>query len=865
MLITTAVVGVWFEPAAANADPVTFALVANGASFWGAAAATYGSFAVAAIRIGAGLIFSYLGRPAAPDLPSLKFDIQAPTSLPAKRYLYGNFPMTGTPAPWRVNGSRLYGCLILNSRPSAGTNFSLTIDGRKCSIHSGDLFDFSGPGAKIEIEESFPDWDPTEQQFLCWLGLGDQTGPPADIVSKVPDLFSASDAWQGQTVLWVSISAGGSEEKRAKRWPNGVPQIEVRMDWSLVWSPNAPSQDKDDPATWTYSDNQARCLLDAIRQNPMRAYTDEQILLDQFTFAVEVANNQIPLWHASIAAGAEVTEPRYRVATAIDWSKGELMDLIRPLADAGAGRLTTIGGRIGYIPGDYQAPVYTMSDILDDQPVTFTVLGPKRDVPFALKGTWTSAENSFETAELAPILVSGGSTRPDHIDDWDLPAVPSGTQAQRVTQIEARRRAAQKRLTCVLPPNAIKLLPGSGVTGACPAPFTRFNIGWQVLEANPGVWLQDGDSGKVAFRVPVTMAEESAFIYDWDPETNEQIIESEDLVAIPGPLGSVANLAAATVEINSAGATILMIEFSFDPITNAVVDQYEVAWREDGETMFIPLPDIPANAIDDFGNVSGRFGPVEFGVAYDLGVRPSGPTSEGEWAYVYGITAGLGVASAAGTPVPGGLDVTGTAPGTTIFKGFRLFRADVGDTYDDAVKVGQQILVEPGEVFDITFGPDFATDIVTDGGFDTPASWTLEEPGWSVSGSKALHSDASAADGRISQVHSMTAGAVYRMSVDVQAFTGAGNALFQILGDTVVGSPSFTGTGVVVRELTAPANPTAIAIRAQTTRGLTLDDMMVVRSVAGMLPAGMGHYWLVPVTVTNSLGTPYDLGVQRIP
>lgn len=747
LLTSVSAIGIACFADPASADPVTMTLVSQGVGFFSAVSATYGAFAASLLQIGASALLT-AGVNAifakTPSTPELKREFPVRTSLPGKRYVYGRTRMTATPVPWRVKGGLLMGCLLFNSRPSEGGNVRITIDGRRCEfVNRGDktpltdpndwdeLYDFTSPGQLVRIMEKFPDWDEDEEQFFCWLGLGDQTSPPNRVLSAFSADLEATDGWQGQTVLWVIMSAGGSVEKRPKRWPNPEPQVEVEMDWSKVWDPTDPAQDADDPETWTYSDNQGRCLLDAVRQNPVRAYDTNQLLLETFIEGVTLADEQVLRYHDTQAAGSNVYEPRYRVAGVIDWSKGELLDLIQPLANAGAGQLAVVGGRLSYVPGAYQAPVYEMTDILQEDGIEFQRLGSRRDVPHALKGTWTSEEREYETSELAPWPVPGGSTRIDDVEDLPLPMIPSGTQCQRVTSIEAQRRAAQKELKCTLPPSAAKLIPGSTLVGILPAPFTRLNGGWQVQEAKPGVWLGDGEDGQLAFRVPVALREEKSSIYAWTPATDERQLITEDLTEETVFTGEVSGLVAQTVELNSGGAVLLMIEFEFDPVSGYVIDDYEVSWREAGTTKFIPLPDIPSNAIDDDGNVSGRFGPVEFGQVYDLGVRAIGPTSDGAWTYVTGIVAGLALSSASAAIGVGAgeLEVAGTAPSSGYFQGIRLYRADVGDTFNDAGQVGQSSAVTSGAAFALTFsgldagaGEFWAVPYTTTGTNGTPTA-----------------------------------------------------------------------------------------------------------------------------------------------
>jgi hypothetical protein len=874
LLLSTALLGFAILPSKAEAGFVVTAVSAL--SGWWAAlgATTYGALAQSLIQLGAGLAIQ-AATVKTPSTPDLKREFPIRTSLPAKRTVYGHTATTGTPAPWRVKGNRLYGCIIFNSRPSAGTNLSLTIDGRECAFAEpgtgtewtdpadyADLFDFASDGQLIKIKEKFPDWDPNEEQALAWLGLGDQVAPPARILAEVPEFFQTSDAWKGRTVLWVSLSAGGSVSKRPKRWPNPEPVIELEMDWSLVWDPEDAGQDQDDPSTWTYSDNQARCLLDAARTNPVRAYDTDQLFLDTFVNAVPLADEEVTLWHASQDAGETVTEARYRVGGVIDWTKGELLDLLKPLADAGAGRLFVAGGRLGYIQGTHTPTAYTMTDILADAPVDFQRLQSRRDVPHAIKGVWTSAERHFEEAELEPYLVPGGSTRPDEIEDLSLPLVQSGTQAQRIVKIEALRRAAQKRLSCVLPPSAISLLPGATLSGALAAPFTRLNGTWQVESADPGVWLRDGENGKVAFRVPVELRQTSAEIYAWDPEADEREILTQELSGEDVDLGTVSNLTAQTVEVNSGGAVVLMVEVSFDPITDYVVDTYELGWREAGATAFTPLPDIPGDFVDDAGKVSARFGPVMFDQAYDLEVRAIGPTSAGLASYVLGIVAGLQVTGASAVAGPGQMSVDGTAPESGYCAGVRLYRAAVGETFADAVQVGQDRPVASGAAFSVLFGNPDPVDLVTGGDFADAGDWTTEA-GWGVSSGAATHG-LHGAGGAVSQALALSEGETYRISLEITALGGAGDAYVRLTGASDVDGTPFTGTGQVSEQLVAPASPSGVAVYADGSCTVTVDDLGVYLVTDDDLPAGPAEFWIVPYTTTGADGTPAALGTFTI-
>lgn len=127
----------------------------------------------------------------------VKRELAEPNSLPPYRFPYGLTRLAGSPAPIIVNpkdGTGLCGCLIFSSRPSKG-EFSLILDDRECEF-TGDPYDFNGDGATVTAPEEL------NGTFHFWIGLGDQTSPPAYFVTgessenlmTEPENFSA---WSG--------------------------------------------------------------------------------------------------------------------------------------------------------------------------------------------------------------------------------------------------------------------------------------------------------------------------------------------------------------------------------------------------------------------------------------------------------------------------------------------------------------------------------------------------------------------------------------------------------------------------------------------------------------------------------------------
>jgi hypothetical protein len=143
-----------------------------------------------------------------PNQPALKLDLSLPTEKPPYRFVYGRDLAVGTPAPIRVRDDVIIGCWILNSRPSALTNWTLYLDKREVAT-TGDPFDFTNGGGATGTTYPFIGSTGTEV-LRFWFGRGDQTTVPYEIRTNYPwasgadeELFKTTDVWEGVTVMWV--------------------------------------------------------------------------------------------------------------------------------------------------------------------------------------------------------------------------------------------------------------------------------------------------------------------------------------------------------------------------------------------------------------------------------------------------------------------------------------------------------------------------------------------------------------------------------------------------------------------------------------------------------------------------------------
>lgn len=569
-----------------------------------------------------------------PKAPNVKRELGRPNSLPPYRYVYGRYRSYGSPAPFRVRGNRLFACLLLNSRPSAGGVIRVFFDKREVEF-DGDFFDFDGEGAEA-TNGDFVDDDTSQPVARAWIGLGDQTSPPADILAEVPDLFEETDAWRGRTVIWLKLNAGGKNE-RLKRWPRVPPEIEVEMDWSLVWDPRDSGQDPDDPDTWEWSSNQALITLDALMRNPVAQYQIAHLDIPSWIDAADVADE-------TVALKAGGTEPRYRASGVIDWSAGEVEQLIEPLILAGAGGVTRVGGLLAAIPGAWQEPEVTISEAALEGELTVEALQPGDDVFIGVKTTYVNPDRDWRPASAGVYRVPGAAALDggtEKIRTVDLEMVTSPTQAQRIGKILALQGRMQRQIDSVFPPSAFEAVAGGTATLALPAPYDALDGTFEVISLNPG-FDPVGENGGVALRCPGVLRETSEAIWEWDPEEDEQdVYETAEFdgtrlsLARPGTITAISGSAAA---LGSGGTAQPRIRFEFEPADSARVESYEVQYRISGGS-WQDGGQIDEGVRDSGGDVFGFIHPVQVGQSYDVRVRSKAPGDVSDWRTYTGVIA----------------------------------------------------------------------------------------------------------------------------------------------------------------------------------------------------------------------------------
>ncbi|MEH7827100.1 phage head spike fiber domain-containing protein [Gemmobacter denitrificans] len=615
--------------APAHADPLTaiFALTANGVGFGAAAWAVLGS---SITQLLGSFVLSQIGLALTkPKAQNLLRELQQPNALPVYRYVYGTTRASGTPAPLRVKGSILYACYLLNSRPSVGP-FTVLFDKREVEP-TGDPYDFTGSGGATATN------DPFSGHVKYWIGRGEQTSPPAQILSEAPELFESTDGWQGRTVLWVRLDAGKSKS-RADRWPSAPPEVLVDGDWSLVWDPRDAGQDPDDPSTWEFSNNAALCTLDALRQNPLAAYDDRNVWLDTFEWAADVCDD-------GVAVKAGGTIPLAANGTLAFAEGSELEDQLEPLLTAGGLQWVRARGQLGVIPPVAQDIALTITDILSNGPARFSAGASRDSLATHAAGKFVAPDREYELTDLPVFEIDGALAADGGLQRLIQPQfdmVTDHRQAQYLQAILARQRRRQRTMTASFPPEAFDAVAGSWVELDLPSPWTNRSGIYQVESISP---VFTDDEAGVVCRIEATLREISASLYDWTPADDEQDVETYDhdaTVTTLEPPGDISTTSGADVVIEAWGEVRPRVRFQFDPSPSPSVIQYEWQWRETGGD-WTDGGVIDAEVQDGFDQVFGFLDNVSDTETYEIRVRAQAPGKVSEWVTETAIVVSTGV------------------------------------------------------------------------------------------------------------------------------------------------------------------------------------------------------------------------------
>ncbi|WJS86696.1 phage tail protein [Paracoccus sp. TOH] len=642
LLITTALVGFAMSEPATAAPVGAFVAGALGFTAGTAAFAVVSGVVAMAASLGLSLIAQKL-LAQKPKQETVRQELTRPTSLPAYRYVYGKTWAPGTPVAWTVKGKRLYICYLLNSRPSAGP-FTVLFDKRVVQ-KAGDEFDFSAEGGARATNEPFVasrEMSPTlgRSHVKYWIGRGNQTQPPAPFLSETMGYFTGTDAWRGRTVLWAIIHCGGDKE-RSERWPTTPPELNVDGNWSLVYDPR-DGQTK-------FTRNQGLIVLDALRGNPVRPYADTYLRLDTFSWGADVAAQPV-----SVRGGGNI--PRYRCDGILTFTDGtEIEDQLQPLLDAGASRLSRIGGKLALVPAVFRESVKTIADVTDGQPLNLVRWKSSDGLYTEVVARFPAPDRAYESAETPAYVIPGaqaadGGVRKRLMIDLDF--VTDHRQAQRISKIVGWRSRMQRQVSGELFPDCFDLVAGSVCRINLGFPYGAWIGKYEVESIAPAAGLNDDDS--ITIRLPAVLTETSDEITAWDAETEERDMlpgnfdgSRTRIQPPPKPVLTTGNAA-----VQTSGDTVVAgVLGAWTASASASAVGYEWEWFKPGflNQGWRSGGYLDETAASEAGVFTAYIPLVEIGENYQIRVRAVGWYGRSDWVASDPITA-MGPSDTLATP-----------------------------------------------------------------------------------------------------------------------------------------------------------------------------------------------------------------------
>jgi hypothetical protein len=675
----------------------------------------------------------------------------------------------------------------------------------------------------------------------------------------VPEFYEATDGWRGLTVLWVKLNVGGNKS-RAERWPATPPEVNVDGNWSLLWDPRDPAQDADDPATWTFSKNQALATLDALRQNPLRPYDQRNLWTETFEWAADAADE-------AVAVKGGGTIPRYEANGILVFSDGaELEDQVQPLADAGASRFMRVGGKLGLVPAVWSEPVATVTDMLGDQPMVFNRYRESSELLTAVTARYISPLRAYEDASTPVYTIDGAQAEDgggEKLGTFDLRFVTDHRQAQRVAKIFGMRTRMQRSLNGVLPPTGFNLVAGSPVAVDLPVPYHLRNGNYEVEEIQPGASPVGSEDGSVAMICPATLRETSPAIYAWDAETEEKDVAVEDFdpevgsVKVPGAITLVSD---PTTIIVSGDVFIPRIRFSFDPSPSSSVISYEWQFRK-GSDLWQSGNFVDAESLDGIGDIFGYLLPVEDGGTYTIRARAVAPIGASEFVESDPITVTVDPVA---PQVLDSFTVTSPAPhlGNVAFA-FRtkndahawkvdLYRVAAGAAFDPTLLTPVHTeAVSASTTYAHIDGDPTRVEEIVGGNMANSADWPTQVGGASVTGGKAVHTPGTS--GSVRQPKTLTPGETYRYEFTITGST-AGVVGLQFLGGTSAIGTTQSANAKFRGTLVALAGNNTVALVFNAASDASVDDFRMYKRTATCAPAGDWDYYAVPRNISGIIG-----------
>jgi hypothetical protein len=288
---------------------------------------------------------------------------------------------------------------------------------------------------------------------------------------------------------------------------------------------------------------------------------------------------------------------------------------------------------------------------------------PRRDLFNGVRAVYVDPAKNWQPTDAPPLLAANHVTEDgDEViyRDLDFPLTTSPATVQRLMKVELERNRRQRLVVAEMNLSALRLRPWDGVMVALDrlTPFPARVVGWR-LAPEGGVDL--------------TLAEEDAAVWDWNPATDERATGDSPSVVLPQP-GVIAQPASIGVDTPQA-MSFAALAIAWAPVGSAYLAGYEVEFQP----LSVSLWQGFASGLSATNAIIPTAEPTAFRVRAQA---RSGAASGWREALVPSPPSGL-----TATGVTGGIQISGSVPSGVAF--LQVFEA-ITDNPATAVKLPQE-------------------------------------------------------------------------------------------------------------------------------------------------------------------------------
>lgn len=744
---------------------------------------------------------------------------------------------------------RLYGRGLLGGAWAFGATHNGSFH-KVIAVHSGKLSAVNDVWVDDNIVEINPSTglvaaEPYQNSLRIEYRLGEATETYYD---KLEDEFPEwTDEHRGDGVASLYAKQYAVDQKAISKLFPSLHNTLYRMDVNgvAVYDPTDEAQSIDTPATWTYSDNLAREVMDYLwHRDGMRmplSMITTPLALAGWQQAVNDCNDAITL-----KAGG--TEPRYRGW--VPYQFGERpADVLRRMMDAGNARFKpTSDGGLTLEVGKWRAPEVTIDD---DCILSFDNVGRGKDAlqtANVINATFTSADHQFQAVDADPWYDDADvSERGEIATDINAICSPSHGQTRRLMKIAAYRANPEWVGSFVLNKRGLKAFG------------ERFiNLNYALLGISGTFEVMDfkfifGEHSTIV-GASITVQSMPSAAFDWDAAAEEGTPPPMDDIPEDGDLPGLGSFTAELVVKTVSGVPFPYARLTWEAAEIGL--RVEVRGRKTTDTAWTTI-------YDGFEESTIDWLLTEDGATYEFEARYNSSLSQGDW---IDSTPPTLVAAADTVPpqalssftVTGGALHLGHAPlafvtvSDTHLNRIAIYRAPKGVTLNKTTHFAFRIGAAPASSFGFVDGDSTPTNLFTTPDFSATGAWTLGT-GWAIGAGVA--SKTGSAQGAIVQSFTVAIGSVYRFAADVTIASGHIVARMGGGGGQDGLAPRTT-TGKLLDKITGASGNTTIGFRADATGapGATIDNAVYYIETAACAPQGDWDYYAIPENISGVEG-----------